>query len=169
VPIAKGTSKKIAYKVESAWGTLAGAAGAKYLRRVTSNFNLMKDSYESNELRTDFQTADMRHGTRKAEGSLNGELSPSSYADFMSAVVARDFSAGVASAAVSMTIAASSNLFTLTRSTGTYIGEGFYVGNVVRMTGAGLNAANVGNNCLIVASDCYCCYCTSFIQYSFSC
>jgi len=67
--VAKGVSKKVAYKKESSWGTLAGASGAKYIRRVTSNFNLTKDTYESAEIRTDFQTADMRHGIRSVNGS----------------------------------------------------------------------------------------------------
>ena len=41
--ISKGTAKKIAYRRESTWGTLAGTSGAKYLRRVTGQMNLKKD------------------------------------------------------------------------------------------------------------------------------
>jgi hypothetical protein len=151
MPISKGVAKRVAYKKESTWGTLAGATGAKYIRRVTSNFNLMKETYESAEINTSYQIVDMRHGVRSADGALNGELSPSSYADFMAAVVAKDFAVGGTASAVSMTVAVSGNYFTLTRSTGSYITDGFYVGNVVRMTGAGLNVANVGNNALIVS------------------
>ena len=40
--IAKGVAKKVGYRKEATWGTLAGATGAKYLRRVTANFNLTK-------------------------------------------------------------------------------------------------------------------------------
>lgn len=151
MPIAKGVAKRLAYKKESAWGTLAGAAGSKYLRRVTSNLNLTKETYESNEMRLDYQTADMRHGVRSATGALNGELSAASYADFMGSVLAKDFAAGVTSASMSVTIATSGSFFTITRSAGTWIGENFYVGNVIRLTGAGLNVANQSNNCLIVS------------------
>ena len=70
--IAKGVSKKIGYRKESTWGTLAGPTGGKYLRRVTANFNLTKETYESAEIRTDLQISDFRHGVRSAEGSLNG-------------------------------------------------------------------------------------------------
>ena len=76
--ISKGTSKVVAYKKESAWGTLAGNTSGKLLRRVTASFNLTKETYESGEIRTDRQIADFRHGVRSADGSLNGELSPAS-------------------------------------------------------------------------------------------
>ena len=149
--IAKGVAKKLAYKKETTWGTLAGNTGAKYLRRVTATFNLTKEAYESAEIRTDYQVADMRHGIRSVDGSLNGELSPSSYADFMASVLARDFTAGVAKTGLSVTIAASGVFYTITRATGDWIADGFYAGNVVRLTGAGLAPANVGNNVLIAS------------------
>ena len=149
--IAKGVAKKVAYKKETSWGVLAGSASAKYLRRVTANFNLTKDVYSSAEIRTDYQTADMRHGLRKADGSLSGELSPSTYADFMGAVVAKDFAVGVTTASASVTIAASGSLFTITRATGSNITDGVFVGNVVRMIGGTLNIANQANNLLVVA------------------
>lgn len=149
--IAKGVSKKVAYKKESTWGTIATAAGGKYLRRVTANFNLTKETYESAEIRTDYQVSDMRHGVRSAEGSLNGELSPSAYADFMQSVVARDFSAGGTTTGASLTIAVSGSFFTITRAAGSWLTDGFYVGNVVRLTGVGFNPANVANNLLVVS------------------
>jgi len=149
--IAKGTAKKVAYKLESTWGTLAGASGAKYIRRVTSNFNLTKDVIESAEIRTDFQVADMRHGVRKSEGAINGELSPGSYSDFMQSVVARDFTAGVTSTTATLTIAVSGSLFTITRAAGSWITDGLQVGNIIRLTGAGLNVANQANNALVVS------------------
>lgn len=149
--IARGVGKKIAFKKETAWGELAGAASAKYLRRVTSAFNLTKETYESNEIRTDYQVADMRHGVRSAEGSLNGEFSPGSYTEFIQGVLARDFTAGGTATGLTVTIAASGNLFTIARTAGSWITDGFFVGNVIRLTGASLNVANQDNNLLIVA------------------
>lgn len=149
--IARGVGKKIAFKKETAWGELAGAASAKYLRRVTSAFNLTKETYESNEIRTDYQVADMRHGVRSAEGSLNGEFSPGSYTDFIQGVLARDFTAGGTATGLTVTIAADGNLFTIARTAGSWITDGFFVGNVIRLTGASLNVANQDNNLLIVA------------------
>lgn len=150
--ISKGTSKVVAYKKESAWGTLAGTTGGKLLRRVTASFNLVKEAYESGEIRTDRQIADYRHGVRSAEGSLNGELSPASYADFMGSIVGRDFTTAPASASASVTIAASGALYTVTRSTGDFLTDGFKVGQVVRLTGAGLAVDNVAKNLLIASA-----------------
>lgn len=138
MPISKVIAKVVAYKKEATWGQLAGATGGKQLRRVTADFNLEKETYESNEIRTDRQTADFRHGVRSAAGNLSGELSPKTYLDFMAAVVARDFSAVTALSGLSVTIAASGDLYTITRSAGSFIADGIKVGNVVRLTGTGL-------------------------------
>jgi len=151
MPIAKGVSKQVGYKKESSWGVLAGTSAGKLLRRVTASFNLVKEAYESSEIRTDRQIADFRHGVRSAEGSLNGELSPATYADFMAAIVARDFTAAPSATGVSVTVAASGSLYTITRATGSWLTDGFAVGMAIRMTGAGLNAANAGKNLLIAA------------------
>ena len=147
---AKGVSKQIAYKKETTFGVAPGATGAKLLRRTSADFNSVRESYSSSEIRTDYQVADFRLGTKSTDGSLSGELSPSAYTDFIQSILARDFTTGGTAASVSVTIAASSGFFTLTRATGSYITDLFKVGEVVRMTGAGLNAANAGNNLLVV-------------------
>lgn len=151
--IAKGVSKKVSYKKEAAgqWGVPASGSGAKYLRRVTSNFNLSKEAISSNEIRTDMQVADLRHGIRSVNGSLSGELSPGSYSDFFQSVVARDFTTVTAIASLSVTVAVSGLLNTITRSTGSWLTDGIQVGNVLALTGAGLNVANVSNNILVVS------------------
>lgn len=148
--IAKGVAKKVAYKKETAWGVLATGSGAKYIRRVTSNFNLTKETYESAEIRTDYQVADFRHGIRSVDGTINGELSPGTYSDFHASVLARDWTAVTALTGVSVTIAASGSLFTVTRTAGSFITDNISVGNVVILTGAGLNAANQSNNLLVI-------------------
>lgn len=149
--ISKGTAKVVAYKKETTWGEAATTTGASQLRRVTADFNLEKETYESGEIRTDRQTSDFRHGVRSAAGSLNGELSPKSYADFMAAVVARDFSAVTALSSLSVTIAAAGALYTVTRATGSFITDGVKVGQVIRLTGVGLNANNSNKNLLVVS------------------
>lgn len=149
--IAKGVAKKVAYKKETLWGTLAGNTGAKYLRRVTADFTLAKDAYESNEIRTDYQVADMRHGTRSVDGSLNGEFSPGSYSDFIASVVAKDFVSVTPVSSLSLTIAVSGQLYTVTRAAGSWLTDGFEVGNIVRLSGGTLDSNTVGNNLLVVS------------------
>lgn len=150
MPISKGTAKQVGYKRETQWGTLAGSTSGKLLRRVTAAFNLVKETYESGEIRTDRQLADFRHGVRSAEGSLNGELSPATYADFMASIVARDFTAAPSVSGASVTIAAGAgSTYTLTRAAGSWLTAGMKVGMVVTLSGAGLDAANAGKNLLI--------------------
>lgn len=151
MPIATGINKIVTYKAEgSGWGVLAGPTLGKVLRRVTANFNLDKESYESSEIRTDYQVADFRHGVRSVSGSLSGELSPGTYADFMSAALARDFTAGAVSAAHAITITGPGPVYILSRATGSYVTDGFRVGDVVRISVTG-NAANINKNILLTS------------------
>lgn len=148
---AQGVFKEVRYKKETTWGDLAGTSGGVKLRRVSADFNPTADVYSSNEINTTFQTIDSRLGVRGAEGSLNGELSPGSYADFYGSVVARAFTSVTGTSGASVTIATSGTNFTITRGSGSWLTDGIKVGHVVRMTGAGLNAANVSNNCLVIS------------------
>lgn len=150
--ISKGISKVLAVKKESTFGTLAGATGAKQIRRVTSDFNLSKEFYESAEINTYRQVLDARHGARKVDGSINGELSPGTYSDFMQSVVSKDFASVTAITGISATIAAVvGSTFTVTRGTGSWISDGVKVGDVIALSGAGLNAANSANNLLVLS------------------
>lgn len=152
MPLAQGIKKSVIYKQESTWGTLAGATGAKVLRRVTASFNLTKETYQSDEIRTDYQMADFRHGVRMADGSLSGELSPGSYADFFAAALMKDFATGGTTTGAGVTIAASGSQYTLTRAAGSYITDGFRLGDVLTISaGSGLNADSLNKNLLITA------------------
>ena len=148
MPAASGVFKQLAYKVESTYGTAPGASGAQSLRRVTSDISLSKDTYQSNEIRTDQQMSDMRHGVRRVQGTINGEVSPGTYADFMAAALRRDFAAITAMTALTITIAGSGP-YTLTRSAGDFLAAGVKRGQVVRLTAGGFNAANLNKNLLV--------------------
>jgi len=152
MPTASGIAKRIVYKKETTFGTLAGASGGQALRRTTSNFNLTKETYQSEEIRTDYQTSDFRHGVRSVEGTVSGELSSGSYADFIASALARNFTAATPAALGSTTIAngAIAGTYTITRTTGSWLTGGGKVGNVIRLTG--FNANNNGKNLLIVAA-----------------
>jgi len=146
---ASGINKVVAYKKETTFGQLPTATGAQYLRRVTSDFNLTKETYQSEEIRQDYQTVDFRHGVRSVEGTISGELSAGAYADFLASAVARNWTAATPTALGSTTIAASSNFYTITRTTGSWLTDGVCVGNVIRL--AGFAAGNITKNLMIVA------------------
>ena len=154
--IASGVEKKVVLAPQAAQGTCAVAslATAQYLRRVTSSFNVTKETYQSNEIRADRQVADMRHGVRSIEGSLSGELSVGAYYRLMAAILRKAWAAGATTGAIitveaAVTTGASG---TFTRSAGSYLTDKFKVGDVVRWTGwATTGVPNNDHNFIITA------------------
>ena len=148
--IAQGLSKKVILKEEVTWGTASGPAGGEVLRRTQASFSLTKEKYTSAEIRTDKQVAFSSHGVRSVTGSLNGEMSPLSYAPLFEALYMRDFVAGVVIAATDVTVAASGDNWTLTRSVGSWITDGLKIGSSVRLSVGTMNALNLNKNLVII-------------------
>lgn len=148
--IARGISKIVTVAKETNWSEPVNGAStaAKELRRVTASFNLTKDTYESNEIRRDYQVADMRHGIRGVDGSLNGELAPGSYSEFMGSVLSKDFvAAGSAATLTAATVTVAGTLVTIVNGAPVALG----VGNIVKVSGA----VETGNDdaVLLIASN----------------
>lgn len=147
---ASGINKVVSYKKETSFGTLPSpTTGGQTLRRVSSNFNLTKETYQSEEIRTDYQLVDFRHGVRSVEGSISGELSAGTYADFLASALARNWTAATPSALGSTTIASAGGTYTITRTTGSWLTDAVRVGNVIRLTG--FATANNNVNLLVIA------------------
>jgi hypothetical protein len=151
MPAASGVFKQVAYKLETTYGVMPSAASAQALRRVTSSLNLSKDTYQSNEIRADFQVADLRHGLRKVGGTIAGELSAKTYADFIAAALKKDFVAGASATGLSITVGGTTGAWTITRAAGSWLTDGVKIGDVVRLTAGAFNAANLNKNVLVTA------------------
>lgn len=149
---ASGVFKKLILAPQAAQGTCAVAnlATAQYLRRVTSDLDMVKETYSSNEIRTDQQVGDFRHGVRSVEGNISGELSCGTYEKYMAAILRKAWAAGV-----SMNVAGTDNCeaantatatgtFTRDDVGGSWLVDGFKVGDVVRFTG--WDSPATGNN-----------------------
>lgn len=143
---ASGVFKQVIYKPETTYGVMPAQAGGQSLRRVTSSLNLSKDTYQSNEIRADFQVADFRHGLRKAGGTIAGELSAKTFADFIAAALKKDFTATAPISGVSITIGGSAGAWTISRAAGSFLTDGVKIGDVVRLTAGTFNAANLNKN-----------------------
>lgn len=148
---ATGVAMNLAYKAESTWGTVPSASSAQLLRRLSTSLALKKQTYQSGEIRSDYQVADFRHGVRSVEGSISGELSPGTYEDFMAAAVRKVFTSGSAITGLSLTIATSGSFYTITRGSGDFITDGLKIGDVIRITAGSVNANNLNKNVMIVA------------------
>ena len=138
--IASGISKKVVLAPQATQGTVAVSdlATAQYMRRVTSGVELTKETYQSNEIRTDQQTSDFRHGVRSSDGPINGELSPGTYDLLMAAILRKDFVAapvaGPESDIACAVVFGASATFT-SAATGTFLQDGIKVGAVGRWSG----------------------------------
>jgi len=146
--MADGISKLVIAKKETVWGTKATAASAQLYPRVTAAFQLEKETYMSNTIRPSQMVADSRHGTRKATGSLEGELQCGAFKDFMAAALRKDF-AGTATTGALTTIAATASGFS--RTAGSFITDGFRVGMIVNVSG--FTAPALSNNARYVLTD----------------
>lgn len=141
--IAKGIFKQVRYKKESTFATAPGASGAQLLRRTTSDLDLVKQTYSAGEIRTDQQRADFRHGVRNVAGSINGELSPKTYWDFFASLM-RGTPATATTTGAIVTVTATTGAPHFVRSSGSFLSDGFKIGDVVRWSG--FTAGGVGNN-----------------------
>lgn len=152
--IATGVNKRLVFKKQSALGTPADNSGGQYLRRTQSTLDLNKATYQSQEIRPSQQVADMRHGVVSVAGNISGELSIGSYQSFIESMLRQAAQTAITTTALTNVTAATTtgNLGTFTRAAGSYITDGFRVGQVIRWTGWTSPAtANNTKNMLIIA------------------
>lgn len=151
--VAQGIVKTTAIVKQTGLG-VAGSAGSQLLRRVTSVFTADRNTFKSTEINPSQQGTGVTFGLKKTQGKISGLLSPATYKLAMAAVLRKDFVAGVSTTAVvTITAAATTGVQgTFTRSTGSYLTDGFKIGDVVRWTGwATTGVPNNNANMLIIA------------------
>lgn len=150
--IGQGVKKQTRIARQSAKGTLALVGGGQILRRTQSTFELAKATYTTEtEINSSQQLTANRHGERTINGKVAALLSPGAYADPLSAVLRRDFTAITAISAATLTIAGSGPTWTIGRAAGSYLTDGIKIGHVIRLTAGGFNAANLNKNLLVTA------------------
>lgn len=133
---ATGLFKKVAYLAETTFGIAPGPTGAAYIRRTQSTLSSSAAFFKSAEINLDRGLRDNRKGSKSIKGNIQGELSPGTYSQFMAAMIgAAAFVAGSTTGAITTVTAAAATPGTFTRSAGSFITDGFKVGDVVRWTG----------------------------------
>jgi Phage tail tube protein len=148
MPLAEGVSARITVKPYADGLITPGAGpdptvapgntGGQILRRVSSSLTLSKDTYQSAEINSHRQLSDFRHGVRRVNGGISGELSPLTYEMLFEAALRGTWD--VTAVSISNTdltsIAADSTTSTLIAVSGDPVALGLRVGDVVRLTGA---------------------------------
>jgi hypothetical protein len=149
--VAQGINKTVAYKKQTGLGVAAAGSGGTLLRRVTSNINLTKDSYENNEIVSHQQSTGSTFGISKSGGTYNALLSGTSLMPFLGSLVRKDPVATSAISSLSLTIATSGSNYTITRGTGSFLTDGLKVYDVIQLSGGSLNVGNITKNLVVVA------------------
>lgn len=149
--IANGLRKVVAGMKETTAGVLPGPAGAKLYRRTGFKATVSRQSTASNEIAAHQQIQNMALGAYTIGITLDAELSSGAYSDFLASLLRRDMTAGVSTTADVTIALVSGTTYTLTRGAGSWLTDGFKVGDTVRISGAGVNAANVSKNLFIIA------------------
>lgn len=134
--IATGVAKIFSYKKNvSAFGTpVAGGAGAQQLRRIEGLFGVDTDTFESDEVTPTYQTTDIQVGQQRAKGSIKGRFSGKTYMDFMAGVLGQAWQVAPTTGAL-VNVTAAVGPVSFTRAAGSYITDGFRVGDMVQWVG----------------------------------
>lgn len=142
--IAGDLFQSVVFKKQTALKDKADAAGAQVLRRVSSDLNLGRTLFESNEINPSQQLRDARLGVKAVAGTIEGELSPGTFQDPIASVLRGAFAtAATSTTGVDVAVTGTTSTITLTSSAlSTFITDGLRVGNVIRITGL----AETGNN-----------------------
>lgn len=148
--IASGILKVSSFKKQTALGSGSTGSGGTELRRVTSIFTAPVDTYTSNEIQTHHQSTGASIGLHRAVGAINGELSAATYSGLIGSILEKDFATGVNSTALTLTYGGTAGAWTVARATGTFLTDGFKVGDVIRASGGSV-AANNTRNFLVTA------------------
>lgn len=83
------------YIVESTFGTTPVTPTMKVLRAKPSKLDLKKETYTTDEVRSDRAISDVRHGMRKVEGSIDGDFLFTEWDDFIEAALQGTWTADV--------------------------------------------------------------------------
>jgi hypothetical protein len=150
MPIAQGISKITVFKKQSGLGVPATGTGGQVMRREKSEFKLMKDSFENNEIVQHQQSTGVTPGTRNVSGSLSGVCSPNTYSTILASLLRKLFTATANLTGLSITVSGTIGAYTLT-TTGLLAG-GLKIGDVIRITASTGLAANCLNKNLLITA-----------------
>ncbi len=141
MPIPSGVETRLVVAKETVWGVKPLPTAGNLTRRSSITLDLARDSFQSNEIISTAQTQDMRLGSDKIAGTLNAEMSCSTYKDLFAAAFRSSWFAGASLLASTDIEFVAPNK--LKRTTGSFITDGFMIGTAIDLTGA-VDPANSG-------------------------
>lgn len=150
--IADTASRQIVIGKQSGLGTLAlTSAGRLYNHRPATEGGLTKEAFESESVNPTRQFFNPRHGLRSGTFTLDQELQIGGHNELFAAALNAAWAVNATTTALT-NVTASATGPHFTRATGSFITDGFRVGDVVRWTGwAAPATANNARNFFITA------------------
>lgn len=133
--LASGTNSYLAYELETARGVLNGAEDMTFLRVTGKNVNLQKNTIRSAEVRSDRQSAALRHGFNQVVGAPGFELSLSAFDDLIQGAMSGTWAAVSTAASQDIAVAATTTTAVMSRTAGSFLTDGYEVGMLVLFTG----------------------------------
>jgi hypothetical protein len=89
--MANGSRHALYFVEENTYGTTPTSPALKTLRHKSCSLALTKDSFQSEELRSDRQISDFRHGNYQIGGDIEVELSYGTFDDILEGVLCGDW------------------------------------------------------------------------------
>lgn len=136
--MANGSRHSMRYVAESVYGQTPATPAFKPIRHTGTTLGLSKESLQSEEIRSDRQIADFRHGAYQVGGDINFELSFGSFDDLLEAVTLGTWTANFSTGLQSL----SASVGAFARAAGSFITDGLAVNDVIVSSGF----ATAGNN-----------------------
>lgn len=136
--MANGSRHSMRYVAESTYGQTPATPAFKPIRHTGTTLGLSKESLQSEEIRSDRQIADFRHGAYQVGGDMNFELSFGSFDDLLEAVTLGTWTPNGTTGAQSL----SATVGTFARAAGSFITDGLAVNDIIVASGF----TNAGNN-----------------------
>lgn len=137
---ASGPLTGLRYIPEVTYGVTPATPTMLAVRMLDTSLNLKKETFQSNEIRSDRMISDMRHGLRTVGGNISGELSLSAFDGLIEMALGSTFAAVAVHAAVNLSV--DSTTKKITRASGSWITDGYLPGHEVLVAGM----TNGGNN-----------------------
>lgn len=137
--VASGARTRLVYVEESTRGVTPGSPAMKVLRSTGRAVNPVIETLRSDELAANRQVKSVRHGFASVSGTIPFEVSLQSYDDWLAFLLGGTWTAVTTSGSPDIAVDASASTFT--RSVGSWISDGYRVGDIVAATGF-TNSAN---------------------------
>ena len=127
--IASGSRHRLAYIAEVTYGTTPSTPAFDPLRITSTTLNLTKDAVTSEEIRSDRQIVQFRHGNKQIGGDISAELSDGDFDDLLQAALCGTWATNVLKAGTTR------RSFTMER----YFAD---IGKYLRYTGVEVNSVS---------------------------